>query len=238
MPAVAAHAAVPVRLNLQGLGRHPAPIETALYYCCTEALQNAAKHGGPDTTATITAHADDRMLTLTISDTGRGFDPATTGTGLTNMTDRLAAIGGQLVIDSAPGSSTRITATVTTAVQPYGNALDTEMTEHLGYGTHDPIGRGSDNPRNGQPGNTVITAIRPVDIEDATQHQERFEPQVVNEHQRRLSGIDEMLLALPAKGLTTREVAVDFADVYDYLGARRARRCRQTRRRTQIRLRS
>ncbi|MGO9351414.1 MAG: hypothetical protein ACLP3C_11535 [Mycobacterium sp.] len=74
-----------------------------------------------------------------------------------------------------------------------------------------------------------------MDIEDATRHQERFEPQVVNEHQRRLSGIDEMLLALPAKGLTTGEVAADFADVYDYLGARRARRCRQTRRRTQIR---
>jgi signal transduction histidine kinase len=139
LPAVAARAAVPVRLDLQGLGRHPAPIETALYYCCTEALQ---------TTATITAHADDRMLTLTISDTGRGFDPATTGTGLTNMTDRLAAIGGQLVIDSAPGSNTRITATVAAAVQPYRNALDTEMTEHLGYGTHDPIGRGSDNSRN------------------------------------------------------------------------------------------
>ncbi|MGA9357670.1 MAG: hypothetical protein WBW75_06545 [Mycobacterium sp.] len=56
-----------------------------------------------------------------------------------------------------------------------------------------------------------------MDIEDATRHQERFEPQVVNEHQRRLSGIDEMLLALPAKGLTTGEVAVDFADVYDRL---------------------
>ena len=111
-PAAAAHAAIPVRLNLQGLGRYPASIEAALYYCCSEALQNAAKHGGPDTTATITAHADDRMLTLTISDTGRGFDPATTGTGLTNMPDRLAAIDGQLLIDSAPGSGTRITATV------------------------------------------------------------------------------------------------------------------------------
>ena len=121
LPAVAAHASVPVQLDLAGLGRYPAPIEAALYYCCTEALQNASKHGGPDTTATITAHADDRMLTLTISDTGRGFDPATTGTGLTNMTDRLAAIGGQLVIDSAPGSDTRITATVATPVQPYGN---------------------------------------------------------------------------------------------------------------------
>ncbi|MBV9353013.1 MAG: sensor histidine kinase, partial [Mycobacterium sp.] len=103
LPAVAAHAPIPVQLDLHGLHRYPAPVEAALYFCCSEALQNAAKHGGPDTTVTITAHADERMLTLTISDTGRGFDPAITGTGLTNMSDRLAAIGGQLVIDSAPG---------------------------------------------------------------------------------------------------------------------------------------
>jgi signal transduction histidine kinase len=118
LPALAAHAAVPVQLNLPGLGRYPASIEAALYFCCSEALQNAAKHGGPDTTATMTAHADDRRLTLTISDTGRGFDPATTGTGLTNMTDRLLAIGGHLAIDTAPGRGTRITAAIATPVQP------------------------------------------------------------------------------------------------------------------------
>jgi signal transduction histidine kinase len=118
LPAVAARAPVPVRLNLQGLGRYPASIETALYFCCSEALQNAAKHGGPDTAVTITAHADDRTLTLTISDTGRGFDPATIGTGLTNMTDRLSAVGGNLVIDTAPGSGTRVTAVIATPVQP------------------------------------------------------------------------------------------------------------------------
>ena len=118
LPAAAAHAAVPVQLNLQGLGRYPASIEAALYYCCSEALQNAAKHGGPDTTVTITAHADEQMLTLTISDTGRGFDPATIGTGLTNMTDRLSAIGGHLVIDTAPGRGTRIAAAIATPGQP------------------------------------------------------------------------------------------------------------------------
>ena len=58
------------------------------------------------------------MLTLTISDTGRGFDPATAGTGLTNMTDRLSAIGGHLVIHTAPGRGTRITAVIATPVQP------------------------------------------------------------------------------------------------------------------------
>jgi signal transduction histidine kinase len=118
LPAVAAHAAVPAQLNLQGLGRYPASIETALYFCCSEALQNAAKHGGPGTTVTITAHADDRTLSLTISDTGRGFDPATIGTGLTNMTDRLSAVGGNLVIDTAPGRGTRVTAIIATAAQP------------------------------------------------------------------------------------------------------------------------
>ena len=123
LPAVAAHAPVPVQLNLPGLGRYPAAIEAALYFCCSEALQNAAKHGGPDTTVTITAHADDRMLTLTISDTGRGFDPATTGTGLTNMTDRLSAIGGHLVIDTAPGRGTRITAAIATPMQPGSSEL-------------------------------------------------------------------------------------------------------------------
>jgi signal transduction histidine kinase len=118
LPAVAAHATVPVQMNLQGIGRHPAPIETALYFCCSEALQNAAKHGGPGTTVTITAHADNRMLTLTISDTGRGFDPATIGTGLTNMTDRLSAIGGKLGIDTAPERGTRVTAVIPAPAQP------------------------------------------------------------------------------------------------------------------------
>jgi signal transduction histidine kinase len=117
LPTLAARAAVPVRLGLQDLGRYPPSTEAALYYCCSEALQNAAKHGGPDTAVVITAQADEQTLNLTISDTGRGFDPATIGTGLTNMTDRLSAIGGQLVIDTAPGRGTRITAVVDARIQ-------------------------------------------------------------------------------------------------------------------------
>ena len=117
LPAVAARAPVPVKSNVQGLRRYPASIEAALYFCCSEALQNAAKHGGPDTTVTITAHVDDRMLTLRISDTGRGFDPATIGTGLTNMTDRVSAVGGHLAIHTAPGHGTRVTARILTPVE-------------------------------------------------------------------------------------------------------------------------
>ncbi|HEY6573973.1 MAG TPA: sensor histidine kinase [Mycobacterium sp.] len=112
LPTLAARASVPVQLDLDGLGRYPTSTEAALYYCCSEALQNAAKHGGSATSVTVTAHADERTLNLVISDTGRGFDPATIGIGLTNMTDRLSAIGGQLAIDTAPGRGTRITAIV------------------------------------------------------------------------------------------------------------------------------
>ena len=118
LPAVAARAPAPIQLNLQGLGRYPASIEAALYFCCIEALQNATKHGGPGTRVTITGHADARTLTLTISDTGRGFDPATIGTGLSNMTDRVSAIGGKLHIDTAPGQGTRVSAVVETPAQP------------------------------------------------------------------------------------------------------------------------
>ena len=74
MPTLGAHAVVPVRFDLQGLERYPTSTEAALYYCCSEALQNAAKHGGPDTTVTVTARAEDEKITLVISDTGRGFD--------------------------------------------------------------------------------------------------------------------------------------------------------------------
>jgi signal transduction histidine kinase len=118
LPGIAARSPIPIQLDLQDLGRYPASIEAALYFCCSEALQNAIKHGGPGTSVTITAHADARALTLTISDTGPGFEPATVGTGLTNMNDRVSAVGGKLVIDTAPGQGTRVTAVVETAAQP------------------------------------------------------------------------------------------------------------------------
>jgi signal transduction histidine kinase len=128
LPTLAARASVPVHLELNGLGRYPPSTEAALYYCCSEALQNAAKHGGPATTVTVAAHADEQTLKFTISDTGRGFDSATMGVGLTNMTDRLSAIGGQLVIDTGPGQGTRITATV----DPTGQLADSAVIDGSG----------------------------------------------------------------------------------------------------------
>jgi len=88
------------------------------------------------------------------------------------------------------------------------------MSEHLGYDKHDPVGRGSGNPRNGTRAKTVLTETGPVEIEVPRDTNSSFEPQIVTKRQRRLTGIDEIVLSLTAKGLTTGEVAAHFADVY------------------------
>src|ERR1700748_1126666 len=93
-------------------------------------------------------------------------------------------------------------------------ALDAEMAEHLGYDKHDPAGRGSGNSRNGTRAKTVFTEIGPVQIEVPRDTNSSFEPQIVKKRQRRLSGIDEIVLSLTAKGLTTGEIAAHFADIY------------------------
>jgi transposase-like protein len=93
-------------------------------------------------------------------------------------------------------------------------ALEAEMSEHLGYDKHDPVGRGSGNSRNGTRSKTVLTEIGPVEIEVPRDVDSSFEPQIVRKRQRRLNGIDEIVLSLTAKGLTTGEVAAHFDDVY------------------------
>ncbi|VAZ66441.1 hypothetical protein LAUMK40_02577 [Mycobacterium kansasii] len=79
-------------------------------------------------------------------------------------------------------------------------ALDAEMAEHLGYDKHDPAGRGSGNSRNGTRAKTVLTAIGPVEIKVPRDTNSSFEPQIVKKRQRRLTGIDEIVLSLTAQG--------------------------------------
>ncbi|MEU3476557.1 IS256 family transposase [Rhodococcus sp. NPDC006774] len=93
-------------------------------------------------------------------------------------------------------------------------ALDAEMTEHLGYERHDAAGRGSGNSRNGTRSKTVLTEIGPVEIDVPRDLDSSFAPQIVKKRQRRLTGIDEIVLSLTAKGLTTGEVSAHFADIY------------------------
>ena len=94
-------------------------------------------------------------------------------------------------------------------------ALNEEMTEHLGYEKHDPAGAGSGNIRNGTRAKTVLTeATGHVDIDVPRDRAGTFEPQIVKKRQRRLSGVDEVVLSLYAKGLTTGEISAHFAEIY------------------------
>ena len=93
-------------------------------------------------------------------------------------------------------------------------ALEAEMTEHLGYDKHDPAGRTGGNSRNGTRTKTVLTEIGPVQIDVPRDVEASFSPIIVRKRQRRLSGIDEIVLSLTAKGLTTGEIAAHFHDVY------------------------
>jgi len=94
-------------------------------------------------------------------------------------------------------------------------ALNEEMTEHLGYEKHDPAGAGSGNIRNGTRAKTVLTeATGHVDIDVPRDRAGTFEPQIVRKRQRRLSGVDEVVLSLYAKGLTTGEISAHFAEIY------------------------
>ena len=93
-------------------------------------------------------------------------------------------------------------------------ALDAEMAEHLGYDKHDPVGRDGGNSRNGTRAKTVLTEVGPVQIEVPRDRDGSFDPVIVRKRQRRLDGIDQIVLSLTARGLTTGEVAAHFAEVY------------------------
>jgi putative transposase len=93
-------------------------------------------------------------------------------------------------------------------------ALDGEITDHLGYDKHAPAGRDGGNSRNGARSKTVLTEIGPVQLEVPRDRDGSFEPQLVRKRQRRLSGVDEMVISLAAKGLTTGEISAHLAEVY------------------------
>ena len=94
------------------------------------------------------------------------------------------------------------------------SALEGEMDAHLGYPRHDPAGNGSGNSRNGKRAKTVVTDVGPVQIEVPRDRDSSFEPRIVAKRQRRLGGVDDMVISLIAKGLTTGEVQAHLAEIY------------------------
>jgi|GEM_PF-1286354 len=91
-------------------------------------------------------------------------------------------------------------------------ALEVEMAEHLGYEKHQASDSG--NARNGTRSRTVLTEVGAVEIDVPRDCEGSFQPKIVRKRQRRLDGIDEIVLSLTARGLTTGEVAAHFDDVY------------------------
>jgi len=109
LEAQARKAIVPVTVEGDGVGRFPADVESAVYFSCLEALQNIGKYAEANA-ATIRLSNGSGQLRFEIRDDGRGFDPSATsyGTGLQGIADRLAALGGELVVTSAPGDGTAV----------------------------------------------------------------------------------------------------------------------------------
>jgi signal transduction histidine kinase len=111
LSAAAARAALPTAVDADRIGRYSQAVEAAVYFCCLEALQNAAKHAGEGAEATISVTEEERALIFVVADDGAGFDLASgaqRGHGFVNMSDRVGAIGGSITVESAPGQGTSI----------------------------------------------------------------------------------------------------------------------------------
>jgi signal transduction histidine kinase len=106
-------APMPTLVDAASIGRYPPEIEATVYFSCMEALQNAAKHAHGATGVTITL-THNPHLRFEVRDDGSGFDPAHTngGAGITNLRDRLSAVGGELHVESSPGHGTRVTGVI------------------------------------------------------------------------------------------------------------------------------
>jgi signal transduction histidine kinase len=109
LTAAASRSPLAVTVTAPGIGRYPADIEAAVYFCCLEALQNAAKHA-PGANVEVRLWEESGGLLFSVRDDGPGFDVtgARRGHGYTNMADRLGAIGGSVRWHSTPGAGTTV----------------------------------------------------------------------------------------------------------------------------------
>ena len=140
--------------------------------------------------------------------------PAGAGAGLDAVDEQLIAQlagrarAGGLALTGEGGLLAQLTKSLVES------ALEGEIADHLGYERHDVVGRDGGNSRNGHRAKTVLTEVGSVQIDVPRDRDGSFEPKIVAKRQRRLTGVDEMVISLSAKGLTTGEVQAHVAEVY------------------------
>jgi signal transduction histidine kinase len=128
---------VPVELEGDNVGRFAPAVESATYFCCLEALQNVAKHAGSDAHAAIRLDARRSELIFSVTDDGCGFDrPGVEGHGLTNLRDRLGALGGHAEITSIPGRGTTVLGCIPLTPAPSMVRADVGTTSSGDAGLH------------------------------------------------------------------------------------------------------
>ena len=94
-------------------------------------------------------------------------------------------------------------------------ALDAELTEHLGYDKHNPQGNGSGNSRNGKSSKRLKGDHGDIELDIPRDREGSFEPQIIKKGQSRLTQMDDQILSLYAKGMSTRDICATFKDLYD-----------------------
>jgi signal transduction histidine kinase len=112
-------ATVAVTVQAVGVQRYPQDVEATVYFCVLEALQNVQKYAAA-TCVIVSLHTTHDILSFEVTDDGTGFDTATarTGTGLTNMGDRLDALGGRVMVTSRLGAGTSVRGELPLATAP------------------------------------------------------------------------------------------------------------------------
>jgi signal transduction histidine kinase len=108
------HSGIAVHIAADDIGLSAPEVETAVYLCCLESIQNAAKHAGSRASVTVALRRVRNELAFSVHDSGRGFDPTFTapGAGLTGVRDRIDTVGGQVEITAAPGRGTTVAGVV------------------------------------------------------------------------------------------------------------------------------
>lgn len=148
---------------------------------------------------------------------GQEVETASSAVACVGAGPDVEALAGELVVSESrrgldlTGEGGLLTALTRQVLQ---TALEAGLTAHLGYEKHER-GRGGGNARNGSTPKTVTTEIGKVTVDVPRDRAGTFEPQIVKKHQRRMSGFDDAVVSLYAKGMATGDIVDHLSEVYD-----------------------